>query len=334
MDPQRLGWYDMAERYKRPGEEFHRLIWHDRKAWWQQEQAILAYLILAGSLKKPEYLKLARESSAFYNAWFPDNDSGGVYFNVLASGIPYLLGNERLKGSHSMSGYHSFELCYLAAIYSNLLITKQPMDLYFKPQAGALKGNVLRVAPDLLPPGSIRLEAVWINGERYADFNADDLTINLPFTETQSHPLEARPTWMGNPRLLPKTSQQELRVKVRIVPAGVHADMELTVTHGSAVLVFEGTLHHDDLVSFQMHLKDMVAAHPRRAVFNMQDLKGISSECTRALAFMRARMGPDTEVYVVAPNEEVKQALYDVGVLEEVILLEDPDQIREEQPVM
>ena len=64
----------MVERELAPGQEFHRLIWHDRKAWWQQEQAILAYLILAGSLQEPEYLRIARESSAFYNAWFLDND--------------------------------------------------------------------------------------------------------------------------------------------------------------------------------------------------------------------------------------------------------------------
>ena len=136
MDRQRGDWYDMVERVRGKGEEFHRLIWHDRKAWWQQEQGILAYLILAGSLHEPEYLQLARESAAFYNAWFPDNDSGGVYFNVLATGIPYLLGTERLKGSHSMSGYHSFELCYLAAVYTNLLLTKQPMDFYFSRNRG------------------------------------------------------------------------------------------------------------------------------------------------------------------------------------------------------
>ena len=104
MDKQRAGWYDVVERVKGPGEEYHHFAWHDRKAWWQQEQAILAYLILAGSLKKDEYLRLARESSAFYNAFFPDHDNGGVYFNVLANGIPYLLGTERLKGSHSMAG--------------------------------------------------------------------------------------------------------------------------------------------------------------------------------------------------------------------------------------
>jgi mannose/cellobiose epimerase-like protein (N-acyl-D-glucosamine 2-epimerase family) len=100
-DLQRGGWYDVMERTLKPGQERHRFVWHDRKAWWQQEQAILAYLILAGIGGKQEHLKLARESSAFYNAWFLDQDSGGVYFNVLANGLPYLLGTERMKGTPS-----------------------------------------------------------------------------------------------------------------------------------------------------------------------------------------------------------------------------------------
>ena len=87
-----------------PGKKFHGLVWHDRKAWWQQEQGILAYFILSGTFGKPEYTKLARESTAFYSTWILDTDAGGVYFNVQANGLPYLLGNERMKGSHSMSG--------------------------------------------------------------------------------------------------------------------------------------------------------------------------------------------------------------------------------------
>jgi mannose/cellobiose epimerase-like protein (N-acyl-D-glucosamine 2-epimerase family) len=180
MDAQRGGWYDVVERALQPGQRFHRFCWHDRKAWWQQEQGILAYLILHGVLKKPDYLKLARESSAFYNAWFLDNDAGGIYFNVLASGIPYLLGTERKKGSHSMAGYHSFELCYLAAVYTNLLITKQPMDFHYKPKPGAFKDRVLRVSPDLLPPGCVSIARVEIDGKQYQDFDAKGLTVKLP----------------------------------------------------------------------------------------------------------------------------------------------------------
>ncbi|KST65748.1 AGE family epimerase/isomerase [Mastigocoleus testarum] len=183
-DLQRGGWYDVVERLLAPGEKTHRFVWHDRKAWWQQEQSILAYLILAGIVKEDEYKRLSREASAFYNAWFLDLEEGGVYFNVLANGIPYLAGgNERGKGSHSMSGYHSFELCYLAAVYTNLLITRQPMDFYFKPIPGGFPDNILRVSPDILPPGSIKIAKCEIDGEPYSNFNAEALTVTLPKTD-------------------------------------------------------------------------------------------------------------------------------------------------------
>jgi len=184
-DQQRGGWYDVMERELKPGQKFHRFAFHDRKAWWQQEQGILAYLILNGVLKEDEYLRIARESSSFYNAFFLDHDDGAVFFNVLASGIPYLMGTERFKGSHSMSGYHSFELAYLAQTYTNLLITKQPLYLYFKPRPDGFKRNILRVQPDILPDGSIRIGEVWINDEPYQNFDADALTVKLPTTKEQ-----------------------------------------------------------------------------------------------------------------------------------------------------
>jgi len=182
-DRQRGGWYDVVERMRQPGEEQHSFVWHDRKAWWQQEQAILAYLILSGLTQNPEYLRHAREAAAFYSAFFLDHDDGAVYFNTLANGLPYLLGNERFKGSHSMSGYHSTELCYLSAVYTNLLITKQPMDFYFKPMPGGFKDNILRVSPDILPPGSIKIGACEIDGQPYSNFDADNLTVQLPDTK-------------------------------------------------------------------------------------------------------------------------------------------------------
>ncbi|MBI5647355.1 MAG: AGE family epimerase/isomerase [Ignavibacteriae bacterium] len=193
-DRQRGGWYDVMERVRQAGQDWHRFAFHDRKAWWQQEQGILAYLILAGVLGGDEYRKISRESSAFYNAFFLDHDDGAVFFNVLANGIPYLMGTERFKGSHSMSGYHSFELCYLAQTYTNLLLTKKPLDLHFKPKPNGFKRNILRVSPDILPPKSIRIESVTIDGAPYTDFNAEALTVKLPASDT------------------------DLRVKVRVIP--------------------------------------------------------------------------------------------------------------------
>ncbi len=194
-DQQRGGWYDVVERLLGEGESVHRFVWHDRKAWWQQEQSILAYYILAGVLNNEEYHRLAKEAAAFYNAWFLDTEDGGVYFNVLANGLPYLAGgNERGKGSHSMSGYHSTELCYLAAVYTNLLINKQPMDFYFKPLPEGFEDRILRVAPDILPPGSIKIGECTIDNEAYTDFDANALTVKLPQTK------------------------ERLKVKVRIIP--------------------------------------------------------------------------------------------------------------------
>ena len=180
MDKQRAGWYDVVERVLRGEEEMYRFAWHDRKAWWQQEQGILAYQILYGAFKDEEYLKYARESAAFYNAFFLDHDDGAVYFNVLANGLPYLLGTERMKGSHSMSGYHSMELAYLAAVYTTLLNTKLPLDLYFKPMVDGFEDKILRVQPDILPPGSVRISKVWIDDESWKKFDADNFTVELP----------------------------------------------------------------------------------------------------------------------------------------------------------
>jgi len=191
-DRQRGGWYDVVERTLQPGQQFHRFSWHDRKAWWQQEQAILAYLILAGELGDDEFLRQAREAAAFYNTYFLDHDEGAVYFNVLANGMPYLLGTERFKGSHSMSMYHSAELCYLAAVYTNLLVSRKPLTLWFKPLPEA--DRTLRVSPDLLPAGRVRLADVEIDGKPYEVFDPTAMTVTLP------------------------PSSERLTVRVRLVP--------------------------------------------------------------------------------------------------------------------
>jgi mannose/cellobiose epimerase-like protein (N-acyl-D-glucosamine 2-epimerase family)/anti-anti-sigma regulatory factor len=325
MDPQRGGWYDVMERERSASEQTNRFVWHDRKAWWQQEQGILAYLIMAGSFGDPAYMKLARESSAFYNAWFPDHDNGGVYFNVLANGIPYLLGTERLKGSHSMSGYHSFELCYLAATYTNLLLTKQPMDLYFKPMPGAWKDDILRVAPDILPKGSIRIEEVWINGERHTDFDAENLTVKLPSdrsdVSTPAH-LAQRPAWAGNPKMAPPATETELRVRVRIAPSGTTFDSVLDVQNDVATLTVAGVLDHTAAAGFRKRLDQVVAARPARFVLRLNDLKGISVDAARALAFIREKLPLTTDVVIVGANKAVIDALRSTNILESVELKE------------
>ncbi|MHB8620095.1 MAG: N-acyl-D-glucosamine 2-epimerase, partial [Chloroflexota bacterium] len=85
---------------------------------------------------------------------------------------------------------------YLSAVYQSLLILNQPLDLYFKPYANGFKRNILRVSPDILPPGSITIQQVWINDQNHSDFDAEALTVKLPRTNDR------------------------VRVKVRVVPTG------------------------------------------------------------------------------------------------------------------
>jgi len=183
-DPQRGGWYDMVQRI--PEEGRHAFVWHDRKAWWQQEQAILAYLALAGHTGDADFLRHAGESSAFYNAFFLDHDEGAVHFTVLAEGLPYHVGNERLKGSHAMSMYHKAELCYLAEVYTRLLVHREPLDLWFRPRNDAeYPQGLLRVAPDVLPPGRVVLDSVRVDGAPYGNFDPESMTVQLPRSDTR-----------------------------------------------------------------------------------------------------------------------------------------------------
>jgi mannose/cellobiose epimerase-like protein (N-acyl-D-glucosamine 2-epimerase family) len=177
-DGWRGGWYDIVERTAVGGR--HEFPWHDRKVWWQQEQAILAYLILAGATGSDEYLTHFREAAAFYNGYFLDHDEGAVHPVVLAQGLPFAVGHERLKGSHAMSMYHKAELCFLAETYTRLLVRREPLDLWFRPGPQAdFPDRVLRVAPDALPHG-VRLEKVRIDGEPWSKFDPLNLSVELP----------------------------------------------------------------------------------------------------------------------------------------------------------
>ncbi len=82
-----------------------------------------------------------------------------------------------------MSGYHSFELAFLAQTYTNLLITGKPLELYFKPLPDGFDNRTLRVSPDILPPGRVRIEQVWIDGAPYHKYDAEGLSVTLPQSE-------------------------------------------------------------------------------------------------------------------------------------------------------
>jgi hypothetical protein len=67
-------------------------------------------------------------------------------------------------------------------VYINLLHTKKPLDLYFKPKPGAFRDNLLRVSPDILPKGSVKIAAVEVNGKPWSRFDSENMTVTIPAT--------------------------------------------------------------------------------------------------------------------------------------------------------
>ncbi|MFO1371473.1 MAG: N-acyl-D-glucosamine 2-epimerase [Candidatus Competibacteraceae bacterium] len=192
LDQIRGGCFDAVERQPQAGipTEF---TWGNTKDFWQQEQGILAYLILYGATQEFRYLALAREMAAFWNAFFLDHDNRGIFFRVHDNGSPVIEGRYGQKGEHSISGYHVFELNYLAHIYTRSyvrsVIGKGGDDanfcLFFCPDAKTGR-TTLNVLPDFYAPDAVEIAGITVNGVPRASFSPDNFQIELAEDELGS----------------------------------------------------------------------------------------------------------------------------------------------------
>jgi mannose/cellobiose epimerase-like protein (N-acyl-D-glucosamine 2-epimerase family) len=192
LDKVRGGVFDAVER--KPANNIPtQFAWYPTKDFWQQEQGILAYLIMHGAdQNEKEFLKLARESAAFWNLFFLDRDRQGIFFRTTENGYPIVEGVYGQKGGHSISGYHAFELNYLAHLYMRSFVAGRDGDngfcLYFKlsPQRDQESINVL---PDFFPPGQLRITAIRVDGVDCTDelvpANPNDFQIRIGASDRQ-----------------------------------------------------------------------------------------------------------------------------------------------------
>jgi len=166
LDTIRGGVFDCVDR--NPTDMPIRFTWGATKDFWQQEQGILAYLILHGATENDQkYLALARECSAFWNVFFLDRERQGYFFRTTENGLPILEGEYGRRGGHAL-GYHAFELGYLAHVYTRTFVAAGGLSdnsfcLYFKvrPTRDQTSINVL---PDFLPPGKLEISRIRANG--------------------------------------------------------------------------------------------------------------------------------------------------------------------------
>jgi mannose/cellobiose epimerase-like protein (N-acyl-D-glucosamine 2-epimerase family) len=166
LDKIRGGIYDAVERHPNGGMPTQ-FAWGATKDFWQQEQGILAYLILHGATGKQHYLQLARECSAFWNLFFLDLEHQGYFFRTTENGLPILSGQYGMRSSHAI-GYHAFELAYLAHLYTRAYVSAgggcdNSFCLYFK-ICSIKDQKSINVLPDFMPPGRVRIVSVRASG--------------------------------------------------------------------------------------------------------------------------------------------------------------------------
>lgn len=189
LDQLRGGCFDAVEREPRNGMPID-FAWGNTKDFWQQEQGILAYLILHGATGDSRYLALAREMAAFWNMFFLDHDNRGIFFRVNAEGRPITEGIYGRKGGHSVAGYHSFELNYLAHIYIRSYVKEKSDEharfcLFFYPdrESGC---STLNVLPDFFAPGMLEIARVTVNGVPKQNFDPGNFHVELDRDELGS----------------------------------------------------------------------------------------------------------------------------------------------------
>jgi hypothetical protein len=186
LDAVRGGIFDCVERHPTGGMPIQ-FAWGSTKDFWQQEQGILAYLILHGAtIGDANYLQLARESAAFWNLFFLDRERQGYYFRTTENGLPILDGQYGMKSSHAI-GYHAFELAYLAHVYIRTFVdagasADNGFCLYFRIRSSPNQ-TTINVLPDFMPPGRLAIERVVVNGidmtAQLKPANPDDFQISL-----------------------------------------------------------------------------------------------------------------------------------------------------------
>jgi hypothetical protein len=189
LDQIRGGCFDAVERKQKNGMPIE-FAWGNTKDFWQQEQGVLAYLILHGATRDYRYLTLAREMAAFWNMFFLDHDNRGIFFRVNAEGRSMIEGTYGQKAGHAVAGYHSFELNYLAHIYIRSYIKAKSDDesnfcLFFCPdkESGCTTLNVL---PDFFAPGALEIASIRVDGVPRPSFSPDNFQVDLDEEELGS----------------------------------------------------------------------------------------------------------------------------------------------------
>ncbi len=154
-DKERGGIYDMVDRATSA------LVYGEQKAWWQQEQGMLATQLFSAVSSTSYYDRISLETRSFYLEWFPDAVYGEVFATVEGDGSL----EDPTKGNEWKSAYHSVETAYFSFLYDAFLESMTPVTLYYYFDT-VDHDRAVRLAPVALPYGAFAVQdPVLLDGE-------------------------------------------------------------------------------------------------------------------------------------------------------------------------
>ena len=152
--------------------------------------------------------------------------------------------------------------------------------------------NILRVAPDLLPKGSIELSEVWIEGKSYKDFDKEKMHIFLP------------------------ESEKSLKIRCRIAPIGLDFDADLIKLEDDvANFALKGQLTGSTVSIMKKSVENLTGI--KGLALDLNDLEEISDIGWNYLLFTKQRAGADFTLKLLNANEKIKQSLKEAELDEE-----------------
>jgi anti-anti-sigma factor len=100
---------------------------------------------------------------------------------------------------------------------------------------------------------------------------------------------------------------------------------DLEMQNGIAKITLVGELDASVAPIFREKVEAAAAEQPKRVVLLMENLEYMSSAGLRALIFAKQKMGSGVDIYVVAPQEGVRETLDMTGFSNSVIVVDQYD---------
>ena len=104
----------------------------------------------------------------------------------------------------------------------------------------------------------------------------------------------------------------------------------LEIVNGVAKITLSGELDAAAAPAFRGDVEKAAAAKVKAVALFMKDLEYMASAGLRALVFAKQKMGPQTEIYMIALQETVMETITMTGFQNSVTFLDEYDAVKVE----